>query len=110
MSKLGEYRDANFHYQWGGIREASLLEEGDVVAITDGSAGIVNLPVMIEELNINPKNTGPEISFTAQKFSNSLYDSKPVHRVEHRRNYCAFPVRRGSRHQRSEGSNVHQRQ
>jgi hypothetical protein len=82
LAALGEYRDAAFFSNWGAIREALLLEEGDVVAVTDGSAGYINLPVMIQELNINPKNAGmPEISFTAQKFSNFLYDDSIADRV-----------------------------
>lgn len=82
MAALGEYRDAAFFSKWGAIREALLLEEGDVVAVTDGSAGYVNLPVMIQELNINPKKAGlPEISFTGQKFSNFLYDDSIADRV-----------------------------
>lgn len=81
-SKLGEFRDADFYEEWSSTRRALLLEEGDVVAVTDGAYQTVNLPVMIEEMNINPKNAGlPEMSFTGQKFSNFLYDDSIADRV-----------------------------
>jgi hypothetical protein len=81
-SKLSEFRDADFFYNWSSTREALLLEEGDVVAITDDGSGVINLPVMIEEINIDAGKAGlPRVSFTGQKFSNFLYDDSIADRV-----------------------------
>lgn len=74
-SLLAEYRDADFYYTWKSTREALLLEEGDVVAITDRSSGVINLPVMIESLDFDVANFSiPRVKFTGRKYSSSLYD------------------------------------
>jgi hypothetical protein len=79
---LAEYRDADFFYTWSSTREALLFEEGDVVAIIDAGAGVVNLPVMIQAISLDPGNAGlPKVSFTAQKFSNYLYDDSINERI-----------------------------
>ncbi len=75
LSLLAEYQSADFFYKWSSTREALLLEEGDVVAITDNSSGVVNLPVMIEELAFDPKDASiPRVNFTGRKYSSTLYD------------------------------------
>lgn len=75
LSLLAEYLDADFFYRWTATRAALLLEEGDVVAITDNSSGVVNLPVMIEELNYDPKEGSiPRVGLTGRKYMTSLYD------------------------------------
>lgn len=72
---LAENLDADFYYEWNAIRRASLQEEGDVVCITDNASGVVNLPVMIQEIEVDPNRAGnPEYSFTAQKYYSTLYD------------------------------------
>lgn len=78
---LAERRDADFFYKWEATREALLLQEGDVVAITDGGSGVVNLPVVIEEIDIDA-STGslPKIEFTARKYASTLYDDSIVER------------------------------
>ena len=74
-SLLAEHLDADFFYKWSASREALLLEAGDVVAITDGGSGVVNLPVMIEALDYDfAKASMPRVAFTARKYSSSLYD------------------------------------
>jgi hypothetical protein len=79
---LAEKRDADFFYQWKGTRTALLLQEGDVVAITDDGSGVVNLPVIIEQINFDiPTGALPEGAFTARKYSSSLYDDSIVDRV-----------------------------
>lgn len=77
-SLLAEYRDADFFYEWSATREALLHEEGDVVAITDDGSGVVNLPVRIEAVELDPQDAGlPKVSLTARKFYNELYDDSP---------------------------------
>jgi hypothetical protein len=72
---LAEKLDADFFYEWSSTRRALLLEEGDVVAITDDGSGVINLPVMIQEMEIDADRAGlPEASFTAQKYYSTLYD------------------------------------
>jgi hypothetical protein len=81
-SLLAESRDADFFFDWGcKARKAALLEEGDVVAYTDDSYGVVNFPVMIEEINYSGGTGPPKITFHARKFSNSLYDDSIAERV-----------------------------
>lgn len=79
---LAEMRDADFFYKWKASREALLLEEGDVVCITDDGAGVVNLPVTIEEISLDlNKASMPRVSFTGMKYSTTLYDDSVVERT-----------------------------
>lgn len=72
---LAERLDADFFYSWKSTRRALLLEEADVVCITDNGSGVINLPVMIQDIDINADRAGlPEASFTAQKYYSTLYD------------------------------------
>jgi hypothetical protein len=72
---LAEWLDANFGYQWRATRRALLQEEGDVVVVTDGGTGVINLPVWIEEKNTSSPNAGmPTVAFTAHKYYSSLFD------------------------------------
>lgn len=79
-SMLAELRDADFFERWSSTREALLLEEGDVVAVTDSGAGFINLPVRIEEIQIDPDGQLPKVSFTARKYSTTLYDDSVAER------------------------------
>lgn len=72
---LAEALDADFFYEWSATRRALLLEEGDVVAITDNGSGVINLPVMIEDIDIEADRAGlPLANFTARKYYSTLYD------------------------------------
>lgn len=72
---LAEEIDGTFFYEWMASRRAGLLEEGDVVAITDDGSGVFNLPVMIEEISANIASGGmPKYTFLGRKFANTLYD------------------------------------
>lgn len=74
-SLLAEYQDADFFYDWSATRRAALQEEGDVVCITDGGSGVVNLPVMIKTIEVDPGRGGrPDYAFEAQKYYSTLYD------------------------------------
>lgn len=79
---LAEKRDADFFYKWKATREALLLQEGDVVAITDRGAGVINFPVMIEEIEFDVSRAAlPVATFTARKYASTLYDDSVVERT-----------------------------
>lgn len=79
---LAELRDSFFRYKFSATREALLLEEGDVVAITDDGSGLYNLPVMIEKIECSLNKAGlPKATFTATLFANTLYDDSVVERT-----------------------------
>lgn len=79
---LAEKRDADFFYKWKATREALLLQEADVVAITDRGSGVYNLPVIIEELEFDLAKAGlPSAAFTARKYASTLYDDSVVERT-----------------------------
>lgn len=81
-SELAEKCDANYFEKWKAARTALLLQEGDVVAVTDKASGVVNLPVRIEEINIEiPTGSMPFPSFTARKYASTLYDDSAVERT-----------------------------
>ncbi len=77
--ELAEKRDADFFYKWGSTREALLLEEFDVVAVTDNGSGVINLPVSIETKEYDLASAGlPKATFVARLFANWLYDDSVV--------------------------------
>lgn len=79
---LAEKRDSDFFYKWKATRRALLLQEGDVVAITDDGSGVVNLPVVIEQIEFDIPDGGiPKASFTARKYASTLYDDSIVERT-----------------------------
>jgi len=79
---LAEKRDADFFYKWEATREALLLQEGDVVAITDDGSGVFNLPVRLEQIEFDLNNASlPVASFTARKYSSTLFDDSIVERT-----------------------------
>lgn len=79
---LAEKRDADFFYKWEATREALLLQEFDVVAITDDGSGVYNLPVCIEQIEFDLDNASlPVANFTARKYSSTLYDDSIVERT-----------------------------
>lgn len=80
--ELAVKRDADFFYKWKAVRGANLLEEGDVVCITDDGSGVYNLPVSIEEISMEfPNASMPRVSFTGMKYSTTLYDDSVVERT-----------------------------
>lgn len=79
---LAEKRDADFFHKWSATRTALLLEEGDVVAITDDGAGVINFPVWIQDISLSIPNAGmPRASFVGMKYANTLYDDSVVERA-----------------------------
>lgn len=71
---LAELRDSDFFYEWTSDKEALLLEEGDVVCITDRGSGVYNFPVRIESIDIAVTGGFCKCSFTARKYTTTLYD------------------------------------
>lgn len=78
---LAEKQDADFFYKWKSARDpdgsqvALLLQEGDVVAVTDDGAGVYNIPVIIEEIDFAIDTASlPIPEFTARTYSSRLYD------------------------------------
>lgn len=79
--ELAEKRDADFFYKWKATREALLLQEGDVAAITDSGSGVKNFPVRIEDIDFDiSKASLPSAGFTARKYASSLYDDSVAER------------------------------
>ncbi len=96
-SILAERQDSDFFYNWTSTREALLLEEGDVVAITDDGSGVINLPMMIQGIELDASGAGlPKVSFTGQKYYTTLYDDSIAERkmrivVEPKIDYVPVP-------------------
>lgn len=79
---LAEKRDADFFYRWQATRASLLLQEGDVVAVTDDGSGVVNLPVIIEQIEFDIPNSGiPFANLTARKYASTMYDDSIVERA-----------------------------
>lgn len=80
-SILAEQRDADFFHEWQSDRIAGLLEEGDVVCITDDGAEVYNLPVRIEDIEIEEDKGIPKFNFVGRKYASTLYDDSTKERV-----------------------------
>lgn len=78
---LAELRDADFFYEWESDKAALLLEEGDVVAITDDGAEVYNLPVRIEAIEYTENKGLVTASFTARRYFTTLYDDSVAERT-----------------------------
>ena len=78
---LAEKRDGGFFYSWTSDRNAGLLKEGDVVAVTDDGAEIYNLPVRIEQIEVDIEGGMPRFRFTARKYNYTLYDDSVAERL-----------------------------
>lgn len=78
---LAEKRDADFFYQWKSDRLAGLLQEGDVVCITDDGSEVYNLLVRIESIETTVEDGFPVFSFIARKYASTLYDDSVADRT-----------------------------
>jgi hypothetical protein len=78
---LAEYRDAGFFYQWDSDKDALLLEEGDVVVITDDGSQTYNLPVRIETIEYTSDRGFLKASFIARVYNTQLYDDSVADRT-----------------------------
>lgn len=63
---LNKLRDGDEFYGWGSMGEALLLDEGDVVCVSDASGPFRNQLCRIEEIGINQEF---QASFIARKYS-----------------------------------------
>lgn len=79
-ARLAELVDADFFHEWDSDRLAVLLEEGDVVAITDDGAETYNLPVRIEAIEYEVEKGFTKTSMIGRKYSTTLYDDSVVER------------------------------
>lgn len=63
---LNKLRDGDQFFSWGSMGEALLLDEGDVVCVSDVSGPFRNQLVRIEEIGISNEL---KVTFTARKYS-----------------------------------------
>lgn len=77
---LAEARDANFFYDFASNKSALLLEEGDVICVTDDGAQVYNLPLMIEGIEIMASRGFCDVTLHVRKFANTLYDDSVAER------------------------------
>jgi hypothetical protein len=78
---LAEKREGDFFYRWTSDRNAGLLREGDVVAVTDDGAEVYNLPVRIEQIEVEVEGGAPRFTFTARKYNYTFYDDSVAERL-----------------------------
>lgn len=67
---LNTLRDGDFFFRWGSAGEALLLEEGDVVCVSDDSGPFRNVPVRLKTLRIN---RFPEITLAGRVYASVHY-------------------------------------
>jgi hypothetical protein len=75
---LAEVRDGDFFTQQGVTGEGLLLEEGDVIAVTDSSGGFVNLLVRIEDVQVKSDKTAV---LTARRYLTSQFDDTVIQKT-----------------------------
>jgi hypothetical protein len=74
--KLAEWRDGDFFHGFTSDNEALLLEEGDVICVTDDAGNFINEPVRVEDLSISDDNGYPKISIIGKKYRRYYYDDQ----------------------------------
>lgn len=78
-SELAELLDGTFYTAHGGEGEALLLEEYDVICVTDDQLGLVNLPVHAKNISINPEKL--EASFDCRRYLTTMHSDEVSARV-----------------------------
>ncbi len=78
---LNIWREGDLFHGFTSDGEALLLEEGDVICVTDRSGEFVNEPVRIEELDIDDSGGYPKISIVARKYRRWFYDDQVVEKL-----------------------------
>lgn len=79
-NKLAELRDNDFFNQLSSDGRALLLEEGDLICNTHASGGFRNVPLRIEEIELDLENF--EVTLVARRYSTSAYgDVAPARNV-----------------------------
>lgn len=79
--KLAEWRDGDFFHGLTSDGEALLLEEGDIIAVTDESGRFVNEPVRVEDIESSDDNGYPTISIVARKYRRYFFDDQVVEKI-----------------------------
>jgi hypothetical protein len=79
--QLAEWRDGDVFVSGESDGEALLLEEGDVVAITDDSGRYRNATYRIEDLTIKNSSGYPSVAFVARKYRRFFYDDQVTERL-----------------------------
>jgi hypothetical protein len=79
--QLAIHRDGDFFHTLSSDNEALLLEEGDIVAVTDESGRFVNEPVRIEDLVFSDLISYPKVSVTGRKYRRRFYDDQIQERL-----------------------------
>lgn len=79
--KIAELRDGDKFFGLSSDGEALLLEEGDVVTMTDESGDFTNEPCRIEDLEYDDAGGYPQASFTARKYRRRYYDDQIAERL-----------------------------
>lgn len=74
--KLQLLRDGDTFHGLVSDGEALLLQEGDVVCVTDDSGRFINEPVRIEELSFSNSSGYPSASFKARKYRRAYFDDQ----------------------------------
>lgn len=80
-SRLAEISDGNRFYGFSSDNEAQLLEEGDVVVVTDESGRLVNESGRIETIEDDDSGGYPAVSFSARKYRRYYYDDQTQERL-----------------------------
>lgn len=75
--QAAKYGDGDKLFQWASAGRALLLEEGDVVPLTDDSGGFINVPVSVEELLISENWT---VTATGRIYSTEMHSDEAAQR------------------------------
>lgn len=73
-------REGDFFFGLSGDGEALLLEEGDIVCVTDESGEFVNEPIRIEEVSITNQKF-PQISILGRRYRRWFYDDQSTEKL-----------------------------
>lgn len=74
--KLAEMRDGDLFTGFSSDGEALLLEEGDIIPLTDSSGDFTNELCRVEEIEISDEGGYAKTSITARKYRRAFYDDQ----------------------------------
>jgi uncharacterized protein YjlB len=78
---LAKLRDGDVFVSGESDGEALLLEEGDVIAITDESGRYINFTARVEDITVRLSSGFPTVSFVARKYRRAFYDDQVTERL-----------------------------
>lgn len=79
--ELARRRDGDFFHGLSSDGEALLLEEGDVICVSDESGRFRNEPVRIEDVDSDAPDGYPSIDITARKYRRYFYDDQVQEKI-----------------------------